>query len=179
MNAKFYPWASRHPWQSWRTRYKDNQGDFDEYINGYLERHPPHPQGKGEYMYKSNAREYARRAGQGRFRVLNERAADEEHDNVRGMDDAEQGNEEANEEGDQMEEVRLHPTKKRRIAEEDRNPVEGQDDRHQVNDGLIDFNLYVLCTACVRSLMVLLALIKTMKLSFKTLNRMSDISHRP
>ncbi|PCH38505.1 hypothetical protein WOLCODRAFT_161627 [Wolfiporia cocos MD-104 SS10] len=27
-----WPWASTHPWQSWRKRYKDNMEEFDRYI---------------------------------------------------------------------------------------------------------------------------------------------------
>ena len=47
-----YEWAKRHTWQSWRNRYKKNQTEFDERINDHLRIYPPHPDGKGEYVYR-------------------------------------------------------------------------------------------------------------------------------
>ena len=45
--ADLYPWAERHPWQSWRERYKDNSARFNALITTYLEHHSVPESGKG------------------------------------------------------------------------------------------------------------------------------------
>ncbi|KAF8529674.1 hypothetical protein BU17DRAFT_8045, partial [Hysterangium stoloniferum] len=42
-----YPWAQRHPWQSWRERYKNNVPRFRKLINAHLALHPAPENGKG------------------------------------------------------------------------------------------------------------------------------------
>ncbi|KAF8576551.1 hypothetical protein K439DRAFT_1366926 [Ramaria rubella] len=42
-----YPWAERHPWQSWRERYKNNTQRFHNLISDYLEANPVPEEGKG------------------------------------------------------------------------------------------------------------------------------------
>jgi hypothetical protein len=39
-NAHLHPWAVRHPWQSWKNRYKTFWPEFDQDIDAYLDRHP-------------------------------------------------------------------------------------------------------------------------------------------
>jgi len=39
-NKDTYPWASSHTWNSWSSRYRKNQEDFDRKISQYLENHP-------------------------------------------------------------------------------------------------------------------------------------------
>jgi hypothetical protein len=44
---ELYPWAERHPWQSWRERYKNNSARFSKLIASYLDQHPIPENGKG------------------------------------------------------------------------------------------------------------------------------------
>ncbi|KZT18904.1 hypothetical protein NEOLEDRAFT_1142769 [Neolentinus lepideus HHB14362 ss-1] len=37
-NLEKWPWAARHPWQSWREHYKKNQEEIDPYIRKYQRR---------------------------------------------------------------------------------------------------------------------------------------------
>ena len=46
-----YPWAERHPWQSWRERYKNNSDRFTKLITSYLDQHPIPENGKGLHGY--------------------------------------------------------------------------------------------------------------------------------
>ncbi|KAI5119528.1 hypothetical protein M0805_002550 [Coniferiporia weirii] len=75
-----YPWAERHPWQSWRNRYKQNQGRFDREIDEYLEIYPPHRNHLGEYNYRKRAQEFGRYRNGRRHRVVNEYRVEEEEE---------------------------------------------------------------------------------------------------
>jgi len=46
-----YPWAARHPWQSWRNRYRSRQLIFDEGIKKWLQENPPSGDGKGQFEH--------------------------------------------------------------------------------------------------------------------------------
>ncbi|KAG8858562.1 hypothetical protein FRB96_005234 [Tulasnella sp. 330] len=47
-----YPWASRHPWNSWRNRYKTKRDHLDRLIDDWLEKNPQPTDGKGQYNIK-------------------------------------------------------------------------------------------------------------------------------
>ncbi|KAG8994144.1 hypothetical protein FRB93_001675 [Tulasnella sp. JGI-2019a] len=47
-----YPWATRHPWNSWRNRYKTKRDRLDQMIDEWLEENPQPTDGKGQYIIK-------------------------------------------------------------------------------------------------------------------------------
>ncbi|KAF8475443.1 hypothetical protein JB92DRAFT_3051431 [Gautieria morchelliformis] len=46
-----YPWAERHPWQSWRERYKNHSLRFNKLIATFLEHYQVSEDGKGQQGY--------------------------------------------------------------------------------------------------------------------------------
>ncbi|PVG04935.1 hypothetical protein CPB86DRAFT_692629 [Serendipita vermifera] len=58
-----YPWAERHTWHSWRTRYKARKKWFDEEILEYIKEHvPPFADSHGVYPRTGTAGELSERA---------------------------------------------------------------------------------------------------------------------
>ncbi|RPD55682.1 hypothetical protein L226DRAFT_617072 [Lentinus tigrinus ALCF2SS1-7] len=51
VNVPELKWARRHPWMSWRERYKKNQERFDPIIDALVKKNPPPPDGKGLFPY--------------------------------------------------------------------------------------------------------------------------------
>lgn len=153
MYKDFWPWAGAHTWESWRNRYNKNQYFFDRLIDRYLEGHPPHPEGKGEYNYKRSAANYAARAQRKRPRVINERRAGDEdvvveEDRVEMQEDgvsneiADDGRDEplSGDEGQAVRELSNGKEEEESIPEEGRG---NQSDHNAIREGSIDFSLYV------------------------------------
>ena len=49
-------WASRHPKDGWRERYRKNRDRMDKRIAQIVEKNPPPPDGKGRYRYRRNGK---------------------------------------------------------------------------------------------------------------------------
>ena len=74
--------AKRHPWQSWRERYKKHWPRLDPIIADMVAKNPPPADGKGLYQYSrfENHKQYLALIGQTLYRFDDEEEEEEEED---------------------------------------------------------------------------------------------------
>ena len=79
--------AKRHPWQSWRERYKKHWPRLDPIIADIVAKDPPPADGKGLYQYSrfENHKQYLALIGQTLYRFDDE----EEEEDAEGDEDDE------------------------------------------------------------------------------------------